>query len=59
MSSKIEKGNSEIKPKDEIVFDALGNEMKIERKVHLTDKEKKAQVTLSNRHIDLYCSERQ
>ena len=41
---KKEEGNSEIKPQDETIFDAMGNEIKIERKVQLSDKEKKREI---------------
>ena len=41
---KKEEGNSEIKPQEETVFDAMGNEIKVERTVQLTDKEKKREI---------------
>ena len=41
---KKEEGNSEIKPQEETVFDAMGNEIKVERKVQLSDKEKKREI---------------
>jgi len=49
--AKIEEGNSEIKNREETVFDALGNEIKIERKVQLSDKEKKKEIKLILKQI--------
>ena len=40
---KKEEGNEIIKEKNDTIIDSLGNEIKIERKVQLTDKEKKKQ----------------
>ena len=48
---KVEEGNSIIKPKDEIVFDSFGNEMKVERKVKMTDKEKKREIKSLQKQI--------
>ena len=48
---EVEKGNSEIKPKDEIVFDSFGNEVKVERKVQLTDKEKRKEIKSLQKQI--------
>jgi len=48
---KEESINSEIKKKNEIVFDSLGNEVKVERVVTLTDKEKKKEIKLLQKSI--------
>ena len=41
----------QIKPKEETVFDSFGNEMKVERKVALTDKEKKREIKSIQKQI--------
>jgi len=43
--------NSEIKNKNETVFDSLGNEVKVERVVTLTDKEKKKEKKLLQKKL--------
>jgi len=48
---KNEESNGEIKPKEETVFDSFGNEMKVERKVALTDKEKKREIKSIQKQI--------
>jgi len=50
LEKKVE-GNELIKDKNEVVFDALGNEIKIERKVTLTDKEKKKEIKSLQKQI--------
>jgi len=50
IEKKVE-GNELIKDKNEVVFDALGNEIKIERKVTLTDKEKKKEIKSLQKQI--------
>ena len=41
---KEDNTNTEIKSKDEVIIDSMGNEIKIEKKVELSDKEKKKQL---------------
>jgi len=41
---KEDNTNLEIKSKDEVIIDSMGNEIKIEKKVELSDKEKKKQL---------------
>jgi len=48
---KKEEGNSLIKEKNETVFDSFGNEMKVERKVQLTDKEKRKEIKSLQKQI--------
>lgn len=48
---KNKEGNSEIKPREETVFDSFGNEMKVERKVMLTDKEKRREIKSLQKQI--------
>ena len=48
---KKEEGNSEIKPREETVFDSFGNEVKVERKIAMTDKEKKREIKSLQKQI--------
>ena len=46
-----EEGNEIIKEKNDTIIDSLGNEIKIERKVQLTDKEKKKAIKALQKQI--------
>ena len=48
---KEDNTNSEIKSKDEVIIDSMGNEIKIEKKVELSDKEKKKQIKSIQKQI--------
>ena len=50
IEKKVE-GNELIQDKNEVVLDALGNEIKIEKKVTLTDKEKKKEIKSLQKQI--------
>ena len=41
---KNEKSTTDIIGKDEVIFDSFGNEIKVEKKKQLTDKEKKREL---------------
>ena len=48
---KEDNTNSEIKEKDEIIIDSMGNEIRIEKKIELTEKEKKKEIKSIQRQI--------
>ena len=48
---KEDNTNSEIKEKDEVIIDSMGNEIKIEKKVELTDKERKKEIKSIQKQI--------
>ena len=48
---KKEEGNEIIKEKNDTIIDSLGNEIKIERKVQLSDKEKKKAIKALQKQI--------
>ena len=48
---KEDNTNTEIKSKDEVIIDSMGNEIKIEKKVELSEKEKKKQIKSLQKQI--------
>ena len=48
---KEDAGNSEIKTKDDVIIDSMGNEIKIEKKVELSDKERKKMIKSLQKQI--------
>ena len=48
---KEDNTNSEIKSNDEVIVDSMGNEIKVEKKVELSDKEKKKQIKSLQKQI--------
>tara|TARA_B100001287_G_scaffold212840_1_gene181642 strand:- start:100 stop:732 length:633 start_codon:yes stop_codon:yes gene_type:complete len=48
---KEDNTNSEIKSNDEVIIDSMGNEIKVEKKVELSDKEKKKQIKSLQKQI--------
>ena len=48
---KEDNTNSEIKEKDEVIIDSMGNEIKVEKKIELTEKEKKKEIKSLQKQI--------